>query len=183
MTQFRCLSEAIACRDKFHSSLSPPLERCTYCSRHMHPSRVPFATLCCTSHLLLRQLHAADNTRMHSATQALPVQPHSAPQCRQNCADLCCAKSPPAATIFNPSAMNAALRMVAVVVPSPAVSFVRAAAWRTSFAPMFSTGSSSSTSLAIVTPSFTILGLPYLLSSTTLRPCGERQHERVRLRV
>ena len=30
----------------------------------------------------------------------------------------------PAATIFMPSAMMAALRMVAVVVPSPAVSFV-----------------------------------------------------------
>ena len=46
-----------------------------------------------------------------------------------------------------------------------------ARAWRTSFAPMFSTGSSSSTSLATVTPSFTIRGEPYLLSSTTLRPC------------
>lgn len=43
--------------------------------------------------------------------------------------------------------------------------------WRTSLAPIFSTGSSSSTSFATVTPSFTILGDPYLLSSTTLRPC------------
>ena len=34
----------------------------------------------------------------------------------------------PAATIFMPSAMMAALRMVAVVVPSPAVSFVFEAA-------------------------------------------------------
>ena len=42
---------------------------------------------------------------------------------------------------------------------------------RTSLAPMFSTGSSSSTSFATVTPSFTIRGDPYLLSSTTLRPC------------
>lgn len=37
---------------------------------------------------------------------------------------------------------------------------------------MFSTGSSSSTSRATVTPSFTILGEPYLDSSTTLRPLG-----------
>lgn len=51
----------------------------------------------------------------------------------------------PAATIFMPSLMKAALMMVAVVVPSPAVSLVRAAAWRTSLAPIFSTGSSSST--------------------------------------
>jgi hypothetical protein len=51
----------------------------------------------------------------------------------------------PDATIFIPSAINAADRMVAVVVPSPAVSLVRAAACRTSLAPMFSTGSSSST--------------------------------------
>mmetsp|Transcript_3740 Transcript_3740/g.9356 ORF Transcript_3740/g.9356 Transcript_3740/m.9356 type:complete len:230 (+) Transcript_3740:215-904(+) len=78
----------------------------------------------------------------------------------------------PADTIFMPSAMKAADSTVAVVVPSPAVSLVRAAAWRTSLAPMFSTGSSSSTSLAMVTPSFTILGEPYLDSSTTLRPLG-----------
>mmetsp|Transcript_5366 Transcript_5366/g.11781 ORF Transcript_5366/g.11781 Transcript_5366/m.11781 type:complete len:232 (-) Transcript_5366:34-729(-) len=78
----------------------------------------------------------------------------------------------PAATIFMPSAMKAADSTVAVVVPSPAVSLVLAAAWRTSLAPMFSTGSSSSTSLAMVTPSFTILGDPYLDSSTTLRPLG-----------
>lgn len=36
---------------------------------------------------------------------------------------------------------------------------------------MFSTGSSSSTSFATVTPSFTIRGDPYLLSRTTFRPC------------
>jgi len=85
---------------------------------------------------------------------------------------LTCTGLVPAATILSPSAMKAADRMVAVVVPSPAVSLVRAAAWRTSVAPMFSTGSSSSTSLAMVTPSLTILGEPYLLSSTTLRPLG-----------
>mmetsp|Transcript_19657 Transcript_19657/g.54844 ORF Transcript_19657/g.54844 Transcript_19657/m.54844 type:complete len:210 (-) Transcript_19657:44-673(-) len=78
----------------------------------------------------------------------------------------------PDATIFMPSAMKAADSTVAVVVPSPAVSLVLAAACRTSLAPMFSTGSSSSTSRAMVTPSFTILGEPYLDSSTTLRPLG-----------
>mmetsp|Transcript_25842 Transcript_25842/g.49083 ORF Transcript_25842/g.49083 Transcript_25842/m.49083 type:complete len:214 (+) Transcript_25842:1426-2067(+) len=85
-----------------------------------------------------------------------------------------CTGFAPAATIFIPSATNAADRMVAVVVPSPAWSLVREAAWRTSFAPMFSTGSSSSISFATVTPSFTILGDPYLDSRTTLRPFGPR---------
>ena len=70
--------------------------------------------------------------------------------------------------------MMAADRMVAVVVPSPAVSLVLDAAWRTSLAPMFSTGSSNSTSRATVTPSLTILGDPYLVSRTTLRPLGPR---------
>src|SRR5262249_30039965 len=41
-----------------------------------------------------------------------------------------------------------------------------------SWAPMFSHGSSSSTSLAIVTPSFVIVGGPHFLSSTTLWPLG-----------
>lgn len=71
-----------------------------------------------------------------------------------------CTGLAPAAMIFMPSAMKAAERMVAVVVPSPARSFVFCAACRTRRAPMFSTGSSSSTSFATVTPSFTIRGLP-----------------------
>src|SRR5687767_5312215 len=37
---------------------------------------------------------------------------------------------------------------------------------------MFSHGSSSSISLAIVTPSFVIVGAPHFLSRTTLRPRG-----------
>jgi hypothetical protein len=37
---------------------------------------------------------------------------------------------------------------------------------------MFSHGSSSSTSLAIVTPSFVIVGAPHFLSSTTFWPLG-----------
>mmetsp|Transcript_35593 Transcript_35593/g.87560 ORF Transcript_35593/g.87560 Transcript_35593/m.87560 type:complete len:218 (+) Transcript_35593:215-868(+) len=78
----------------------------------------------------------------------------------------------PAMTIFMPSVIIAALSTVAVVVPSPARSLVFCAACRTSLAPTFSTGSSSSTSLATVTPSLTILGDPYLDSSTTLRPLG-----------
>jgi hypothetical protein len=49
--------------------------------------------------------------------------------------------------------------------------------WRTSLAPMFSTGSSSSTSLAMVTPAFTILGEPYFDSRTTLRPCAGAECE------
>src|SRR5216117_72324 len=39
---------------------------------------------------------------------------------------------------------------------------------------MFSHGSSSSTSLAMVTPSFVMVGAPHFLSSTTLRPLGPR---------
>ena len=78
----------------------------------------------------------------------------------------------PAMTIFMPSVIIAAESTVAVVVPSPAKSFVFCAAWRTRRAPVFSTGSASSTSFATVTPSLTILGEPYLDSSTTLRPLG-----------
>ena len=37
---------------------------------------------------------------------------------------------------------------------------------------MFSNGSSSSISLAMVTPSLVIVGEPYFLSRTTLRPFG-----------
>src|SRR2546428_4441023 len=63
-------------------------------------------------------------------------------------------------------------RTVAVVVPSPATSFVLVATSLASWAPMFSHGSSSSTSLAIVTPSLVIVGAPHFLSSTTLWPFG-----------
>ena len=42
----------------------------------------------------------------------------------------------------------------------------------TSVAPMFSSGSLSSISLAPVTPSFVMVGDPNFLSSTTLRPLG-----------
>src|SRR5581483_6186309 len=61
---------------------------------------------------------------------------------------------------------------VAVVVPSPATSLVLVATSLASWAPMFSHGSSSSISLAIVTPSLVIVGAPHFLSRTTLWPFG-----------
>src|SRR6266699_4536591 len=61
---------------------------------------------------------------------------------------------------------------VAVVVPSPAMSEVFDATSRTSCAPIFSYGSSSSISFATVTPSLVIVGLPNFLSRITLRPLG-----------
>src|SRR5438132_9041688 len=62
--------------------------------------------------------------------------------------------------------------MVAVVVPSPATSDVLEATSRTSWAPIFSYGSSSSISFATVTPSLVMVGLPNFLSRMTLRPLG-----------
>src|SRR6266851_669494 len=62
--------------------------------------------------------------------------------------------------------------MVAVVVPSPATSLVLLATSFTIWAPMFSSGSLSSISLATVTPSLVIRGEPNFLSRTTLRPLG-----------
>src|SRR6185437_16030885 len=78
----------------------------------------------------------------------------------------------PAATSFAPSRTIAWARTVAVVVPSPAVSLVFEATSRTICAPMFSNLSSSSISLATVTPSLVMRGAPNDLSSTTLRPFG-----------
>src|SRR5712675_174791 len=78
----------------------------------------------------------------------------------------------PAATDLAPSFTIAWASTVAVVVPSPAVSLVFWATSRTIWAPMFSNLSSSSISLATVTPSLVMRGAPYDLSSTTLRPLG-----------
>ena len=78
----------------------------------------------------------------------------------------------PAATALAPSRTMAWASTVAVVVPSPAWSEVREATSRTIWAPMFSNLSSSSISLATVTPSLVMRGAPKLLSSTTLRPFG-----------
>src|SRR5579885_1234778 len=60
----------------------------------------------------------------------------------------------------------------AVVVPSPAMSDVLLATSRTICAPMFSSGSLRSISLATVTPSLVMVGDPNFLSRTTLRPFG-----------
>src|SRR5664280_1781033 len=78
----------------------------------------------------------------------------------------------PAATDLAPSRTMAAASTVAVVVPSPAASAAFEATSRTIWAPMFSNLSSSSISLATVTPSLVMRGAPNDLSSTTLRPLG-----------
>src|SRR5262249_42617619 len=63
---------------------------------------------------------------------------------------------------------------VAVVVPSPATSEVLEATSRTMRAPMFSYLSSSSISLATVTPSLVTVGEPKDFWMMTLRPLGPR---------
>ena len=63
---------------------------------------------------------------------------------------------------------------MAVVVPSPATSLVLVATSLTSWAPMFSNTSSSSTSRAMDTPSLVMVGAPNFFSMTTLRPFGPR---------
>ena len=78
----------------------------------------------------------------------------------------------PATTFLAPSRKIACASTVAVVVPSPAMSDVLLATSRTICAPMFSSGSFSSISLATVTPSLVIVGDPNFLSRTTLRPFG-----------
>ena len=82
----------------------------------------------------------------------------------------------PAATDFSPSLIMEYARTVAVVVPSPATSLVFVATSFRSWAPMFSSGSSSSISLAMVTPSFVTVGAPNFLSSTTFLPFGPKGH-------
>ena len=78
----------------------------------------------------------------------------------------------PAARFFIPAFTIACARTVAVVVPSPATSFVLVATSFTSWAPMFSNASSSSISFAMVTPSFVMRGAPKDLSRTTFLPLG-----------
>src|SRR5450759_4847742 len=78
----------------------------------------------------------------------------------------------PAATLRRPSRTSDWARMVAVVVPSPATSLVFFATSLTSSAPIFSYGSSSSISLAMLTPSLVMVGPPHFFSRTTLRPFG-----------
>src|SRR5262245_34679612 len=71
-----------------------------------------------------------------------------------------------------PSVKIARASTVAVVVPSPATSEVFEATSFTICAPMFSNLSSSSISLATVTPSLVTFGAPNDLSRMTLRPRG-----------
>jgi hypothetical protein len=67
---------------------------------------------------------------------------------------------------------NASARIAAVVVQSPAVSFVFDAASLTKDAQMFSNLSSRSISFATVTPSFVTVGPQYDFSSNTFLPFG-----------
>src|SRR5262249_50675532 len=78
----------------------------------------------------------------------------------------------PAAAALAPSRTIVCASTIAVVVPSPAWSLVFEATSRTICAPRFSNLSSSSISLATVTPSLLTRGAPKDLSSTTLRPFG-----------
>ena len=78
----------------------------------------------------------------------------------------------PTVMCLSPSAKMASARTAEVVVPSPATSFVLSAAAFASFAPMFSNGSSSSTSLETVTPSLVARGDPCSWSRMTFRPLG-----------
>ena len=73
----------------------------------------------------------------------------------------------PAATFFRPSRTMRCASTVAVVVPSPATSLVAVATSRTSWAPWFANGSSTSISRAIETPSLVMVGAPNFLSITT----------------
>ena len=66
----------------------------------------------------------------------------------------------PASTSLRPSEKIDWASTVAVVVPSPALSLVLLATSRTICAPMFSSLSKSSISLATVTPSFVMTGEP-----------------------
>src|SRR3989344_2537023 len=80
----------------------------------------------------------------------------------------------PAVMCLSPSVIMDCANSVAVVVPSPAISFVLEATSFIIAAPIFSALSESSISLAIVTPSLVIMGEPKPLSKTTLRPLGPK---------
>lgn len=80
----------------------------------------------------------------------------------------------PAETDLVPSLKMALAKMVALVVPSPASSFVFEATDFTKLAPMFSNLSANSIALATVTPSLVILGAPKLYSITTFLPLGPK---------
>uniref|UniRef100_A0A7C8YGV3 Uncharacterized protein n=1 Tax=Opuntia streptacantha TaxID=393608 RepID=A0A7C8YGV3_OPUST len=79
----------------------------------------------------------------------------------------------PAVTLSRPCLIISRARTDAVVVPSPAESFVLLATSRIKAAPAFSIGSANSIARAIVTPSLTTFGLPNS-SKTTFLPLGPR---------
>src|SRR5438067_12293374 len=85
---------------------------------------------------------------------------------------LSCIGLAPAVTLRKPSLIMDCASSVAVVVPSPATSFVLVATSRKSCAPVFSMASLSSISRTIVTPSLVTVGAPNFFSRTTLRPLG-----------
>ena len=76
----------------------------------------------------------------------------------------------PLLILSNPSLAIARAKTVAVVVPSPASSFVLFATSWTSLAPIFCSRSLSSIALATVTPSLVIFGDPQDCSKMTFRP-------------
>ena len=82
----------------------------------------------------------------------------------------------PAATDLAPSLMIAWARTVAVVVPSPATSEVFEATSLSICAPMFSNLSSSSISLATVTPSLVMRGAPNDFSMHDVAALGAERH-------
>ena len=82
----------------------------------------------------------------------------------------------PATTLRTPSAKIACARMVAVLVPSPTMSPVFSAAWRSIRAPRFSSGSLRSNSLAMVTPSLQTIGAPHFFSISTDFDRGPKRH-------
>ena len=82
----------------------------------------------------------------------------------------------PAATDLAPSRTMAWASTVAVVVPSPAVSLVLEATSRSICAPMFSNLSSSSISLATVTPSLVMRGRTEALFDDDVAALGAERH-------
>jgi len=80
----------------------------------------------------------------------------------------------PATTLRTPSAKIAWARIVDVLVPSPTMSPVFSAAWRSMRAPRFSSGSLRSNSFAIVTPSLQTTGVPHFFSINTAFERGPR---------
>ena len=82
----------------------------------------------------------------------------------------------PAATILMPSVKIGRASTVAVVVPSPATSEVLEATSLTICAPMFSNLSSSSISLATVTPSLVTVGAPKLFLQHDVAALGAERH-------